>query len=841
MLSTEYFGLLILAPLAGIAAWYAATRFRRGRIRAGAFALISAALFVVALAGLRTGTSHALRVFLFDISASTRGRTAAWAGRVYSSAQNLNPSDQVAVIAFGADAAVVLPPTRVDQLPIELPDLTGVDQDGTDFNRVIRLGQGVFAPGLSGDLVMLTDGCDHGEQPPASVGRAVHSLTLSPPTEKDAWVEAVRAPPFASAGEEIVFEILIGASEPMRGTLILLLNGREIARPSQIDIVESRSVLVRRVALPKAGLYTLTARLQSEADTVSENNEAAAAIRVRGPLRVAYLGDESESALYTALAASSALEVVRQQPDALPITNTAMLGLDVVVLDNVSRERLGNARIEWLRRLVMDAGGGLVVFGGNESFGPGGYAGTPLADLLPVDPDPERRAATPSAVAVVVDRSGSMAELIGGRQKIEFVREAILRAGIEFGTRRGDRSDELSVIAFNQTPQVLLRAGRVGEPKGAAELRDAVAQIVPSGQTDIQAAIDAAVELIRFSSLRRHIILVSDGLSRSVLDGDKISRKLKSHAIVLSILATDPGSADPQKMNAGLIALEAAAKETKGRYVPLRDISELPGAMARSSRAIAGSLVREAPLGENFNIAISPGLSPLAVTAPKRARGYVLTGARPEAPPLASVDGAPLVAVWQRGLGRVAVCTTSLDAWAVNWVKEAPEFFPELVRWAGAGSKPQDVNVWVEARGRNLHVDVWLAEPLEGPEPVAALLHPDGTVMDIPLHRAGRYRYTTTARATGRGTYLVTVRDKTTGNLLGEGHIYLGYSAEWMPGADTSAARRLSHLTGGTVLKSPADLPPLQRDSVASTAYREISWIILLVAAALFLAPALRS
>jgi hypothetical protein len=36
-------------------------------------------------------------------------------------------------------------------------------------------------------------------------------------------------------------------------------------------------------------------------------------------------------------------------------------------------------------------------------------------------------------------------------------------------------------------------------------------------------------------------------------------------------------------------------------------------------------------------------------------------------------------------------------------------------------------------------------------------------------------------------------------------------------------------------------LPPLQRDSVASTAYREISWIILLVAAALFLAPALRS
>jgi len=54
MLSTEYFGLLILAPLAGIAAWYAATRFRRGRIRAGAFALISAALFVVALAGLRS-------------------------------------------------------------------------------------------------------------------------------------------------------------------------------------------------------------------------------------------------------------------------------------------------------------------------------------------------------------------------------------------------------------------------------------------------------------------------------------------------------------------------------------------------------------------------------------------------------------------------------------------------------------------------------------------------------------------------------------------------------------------------------------------------------------------
>jgi Mg-chelatase subunit ChlD len=849
MLSIEHIAIALLAPIAAAAGWLVATRARRGRTTwAGAGAALSAAVFAIALAGVLTGASTALRVFLIDVSASTRGRTVELTAQVRAAAAKLDPADQVAIVALGRNAAIMLPPMPVSQLPAALPPPTGVDQDGTNYDEALRLADGLFGPGLSGDIVLITDGRDNAPQQPTSVRRAVHSFTLAATPEKDAWVNTVSAPVFAPAGQNVPFEVHVGASAPISGKLILLLNGRELARPESLDIVERRTVLAHSVTLKQPGLYTLTARLQCDDDATSENNEASATVRVRGRLRVAYLSDHRAPALASILAADPAITLVRRRPDALPATNASMLGTDVVVLDNVSKNKLGLARMAWLRRFVADAGGGLLVAGGPDSFGPGGYANTPLAGILPVDPDPERRAAKPSSVVVVVDRSGSMAEAIGGRRKIEFVREAVLRAGAEFGARRGDRSDELSIVAFNQKPEVMLVAGKVGAPAGAAALRGAVAKIFPLGQTDIEPALAAAIELVRTSPLKRHIILVSDGRSRSALDGARIARSLGAHAIVLSVLATAPDAADPSTMNVGLKALKAAALKTKGRYVPLSDIADLPAAMARSSRAIAGSLVRKAKDGEAFDVAVSKAPSPVTVAAPKQIQGYVLTGARPEATPLATVDGAPLLAVWRQGLGRVGACTTSLDEWATDWPTLAPKLFPDLVKWAGAGGRAQDVTVWVKPMARRLDIAVQVAKPLDESEPTATVFTPGGKSITVPLRRIGRLRYEATAAADERGTYLVTVSGRKTGTVLGEGHATLGYSAEWMPGGDASAARRLSHLTGGTVLQSLSDLPPLARGGGrsgarrgSSGARRDISWAVLLLAAAVFLFSTLRS
>ena len=57
---------------------------------------------------------------------------------------------------------------------------------------------------------------------------------------------------------------------------------------------------------------------------------------------------------------------------------------DVVILGDVGRDEFSGIQLEYLRDYV-DGGGSLMVLGGYHSFGAGGYAGSPLAEVLPVE------------------------------------------------------------------------------------------------------------------------------------------------------------------------------------------------------------------------------------------------------------------------------------------------------------------------------------------------------------------------------------------------------------------------------------------------------------------------
>jgi len=833
MLSLEHSGLLLLAPVAGLCAWFLATRGRRRGALAALGAAISAMLIVVALAGVFVSRGSALRVFIVDVSASARGAPAGLLPQIRAAAAQMRPADRIAVVTFGRDAGVLLPPTPAAELPARLPAPAGIDQSGTSIEAAFETAAALLPEGAAGDIVLLTDGRENvgdAAARAAALGRPVNSLTLLTAPENDAWIEAVRAPSAVAAGQNIDFEVLAGATKPMRGKLILLLDGRELARPESIDVIGRQIVLARRVRTIGPGLHTLTARLLCEGDSTSENDSASAAVRVRGKLNVTYVSTGEAPKLAGILARSAAITLRRTSPEALVATNEEMLASDVIVLDDVPAEKLRAERIEWLRRFVFDAGRGLIVFGGRNSFGPGGYAETPLAALLPVDVDPERKAGKPTSVVIVADRSGSMAAMLGGRQKIEFVREAVLRAGTEFGARSGKRSDELSVVAFNQRPEVLLERLNARAPGGPAKLRAAAGRIFPSGRTNIGPALDAARATLANSDLKRHIILVSDGRSQDKLDGRAISEQMKAAGIMLSVLAAEA------VMNEGLAALKTAAGATGGRFVTLESISELPAAMARETRRITDSLIRE---GE-FSVERGPGATwlgelPLAGAI----KGYVLTAARPQAPPLLLADGAPILAKWRRGLGRVVACATSLDEWAAHWEKEGRGYLEQLVLSAGASGRQHAVAVSLELTGERISVAASAATPLGREALVASVFAPAGGVSKIEMRQTGRLRYECLAEAGKRGTYVAKISDAKTGEVLGEGHVTVGYGPEWRAGGDASAASRLSRLTGGVILDGLGGLPPLETPS-SGGARVSIAHILLCLAAAVFLITSLR-
>lgn len=76
--------------------------------------------------------------------------------------------------------------------------------------------------------------------------------------------------------------------------------------------------------------------------------------------------------------------------DYFPAGYEEMMGYDVVVLEDIPVEAIGDEGLALLKDYV-DAGGGLLVCGGWYSFAGGGYAGSVLGELLPVTSDVSSR------------------------------------------------------------------------------------------------------------------------------------------------------------------------------------------------------------------------------------------------------------------------------------------------------------------------------------------------------------------------------------------------------------------------------------------------------------------
>src|SRR5690606_31352985 len=85
-------------------------------------------------------------------------------------------------------------------------------------------------------------------------------------------------------------------------------------------------------------------------------------------------------------------------------------GYKGLILNNVPLTGLSKNYIDFIARFVTQEGAGLLVAGGNRSFGAGGYFRTAVEDILPVSLEDRRQnKKIAGAFSYVLDRSGSMA------------------------------------------------------------------------------------------------------------------------------------------------------------------------------------------------------------------------------------------------------------------------------------------------------------------------------------------------------------------------------------------------------------------------------------------------
>jgi uncharacterized membrane protein len=175
-------------------------------------------------------------------------------------------------------------------------------------------------------------------------------------------------------------------------------------------VVPAQSEILRRsLRLPTltAGSHRVSVRVRAtDGELVTENNESHAVIDIRrGPARVLYVEGEPRpefAFLRRAVAPDSALQLVALLRSAegkylrlgvrdslelvggFPSTREELFQFPAIILGNVEASFFRGDQLRMLNEFVSERGGSILALGGRSTLGEGGFAGTPLAEVLPV-------------------------------------------------------------------------------------------------------------------------------------------------------------------------------------------------------------------------------------------------------------------------------------------------------------------------------------------------------------------------------------------------------------------------------------------------------------------------
>jgi uncharacterized membrane protein len=270
---------------------------------------------------------------------------------------------------------------------------------------------------LSG-LVVLSDGADNSRTPIGDELLALRAKSVPIFTvglgadrfDKDIEIRRVEASRSVLKGGTLVAELLI-RQRGFAGTKVPVVvedGGRIVSRdsitlPSDGDIAPVRLAVTAR----EGGARSFTFRIPvQQGEQVEQNNSQQVLVDVRdGREKILYVEGEPRYEMRfirAAVEADSNIQVVALQRTAenkflrlaidsadelasgFPKSRAELFRYRAIILGSIEASFFTHDQLAMLADFVNVRGGGLLFLGGRRSFAEGGYAGTPLADVMPV-------------------------------------------------------------------------------------------------------------------------------------------------------------------------------------------------------------------------------------------------------------------------------------------------------------------------------------------------------------------------------------------------------------------------------------------------------------------------
>jgi Ca-activated chloride channel homolog len=747
-------------------------------------------------------------IWLADLSRSVGGAALEAARRFAADATDVRSQGWIAFAGKAAilkDAAAAPPPGR------EMQD------DRTDLAAALSFAEASFPPGYAKTVVLFSDGQEtHGALDLAALAAAgirIHTVPVPPPDRPEILARAVAAPRQVKQEEPFRVSAEIVANREIEAEIDIFKNGARLAsRAEMLRPGVNRYEWTHAVkGDEKVSEFSVQVRAKKpEDDALIDNNSASAFVQAEGKSKVLLLADKPEHARYLAWALRQEGIVLDVRPAAgAPADLGDLQNYDLLILDNVAATELSPKQMQLYAGYARDFGGGLLMMGGDQAFGLGGYYQTPIEEVLPVRCDFEKEQENPSlGLVLVIDRSGSMSG-----EKLEMAKDAA-KAAVELLSAR----DHVGVVGFDHEA---FWASEIALASDKGSVLQRIAAISAGGGTNIAPGMELAFSKLSGTPAKlKHVILLTDGVSTP---GPfyELATQMAQARITVSTVAV--GSDSDTRL------LEQIAGWGNGRYYFTDNPANIPQIFARETMTASKSAIQEAPF---LPIVARPAdfLTGVDFDGAPFLLGYVTTRIKPTAEQwLVTERGEPLFTTWRYGLGQVGAWTSDArNRWAVEWLKWEGfgKFWAQAARRLARGKSLRHFPAELTREGDTFRVVVNAVDErgrfLSNLDGELSLLDPRGQGSTRPMTRSGPGRYEASWPAAERGGYHAQMVFKQNGEPVERQYLSAsaGYPDEFLlRPADEEKLRKLAEHTGGVFRPRPGDVlrgdqrtAPLERD-----------------------------
>jgi uncharacterized membrane protein len=786
-------GLLALPVLA----WYfvcGLTDFSRWQriasLTARAFVIV---MLVGALCGLTwlKPSKDLYVVFLVDESQSVGEEGKAAADQFLDRAVSVAGANKAAFLRFGAEPGAVT--TRRDATVV-------VNKQGTNIASAMEVAMAAIPPSYVPRLVLLSDGNQtSGDATRVALRGNVPVYTVPLPTrsEPEVQVSAVNVPAQIREGEPFYVEVVIDSNHDDEGE-VEVFRGPHRVVADKVKVKAGPNVFRFRQQVAGERMAEYTARIKGFKDKFLDNNSAKGLVYSSGKPRVLLVDSDPKQAKHLAYALEQeGIKVDIRPTQGIPDSLSDLQNYELLALSNVPATAMSTRQMNNIRSYVQDLGGGLIMIGGDQAFGLGGYYKTTIEEILPVRSDFEKEKEKPSlAMVLVIDKSGSM-----GGIKIEMAKDAAKAAVELLGPK-----DKVGVIAFDADTFWVCE---LQSAANKAQILDKISGIEAGGGTIMGPPMESAYEVLQNTVAKlKHVIVLTDGVSEPA-DFEGIAQNMVQSKMTCTTVAVGD--------DCDFKLLQEIARIGNGRYYQAEDPTNIPQIFAKETVTASKSAINEQPFTP---IVARPSqvIADIKFEDAPFLLGYVTTRPKPTSELiLVTEKGDPLLAWWRYGLGMtVAFTSDAKSRWASEWLSWPgySKCWAQVVRHAMRKSDAKGVFVQVDQKDGVAKVT--LDAVVTTGKDAGKYLNEAATELTVIEPRGGERKVAMTQTAPGRyvgefpadkpGTYHVSMTQQTKGQAATQQSrgVVVNYDDELrIRPTDEKGLEALARVSGGVFRPEP--------------------------------------